>query len=138
MEEKATVDLVAGKSVHVRVEYTNTGPPEDDANGEQRLSQPALMKGVRLGGCPKVDGDEAISQAAALAKESNVVVVIAGLSPEWESEGFDRPSLKLPGRQDELILRLAEANPNVVVAIQCVSFFSTLQHLAEPSHSLIT
>jgi beta-glucosidase len=138
VEEKATVDLVAGKSVHVRVEYTNTGPPEDDANGEQRLSQPALMKGVRLGGCPKVDGDEAISQAAALAKESNVVVVIAGLSPEWESEGFDRPSLKLPGRQDELILRLAEANPNVVVAIQCVSFFSTLQHLAEPSHSLIT
>ena len=121
MEEKATVDLVAGKSVRVLVEYTNIGPPEDDANGEQRLSQPALMKGVRLGGCPKVDGDEAIAQAAALAKESDVVVVIAGLSPEWESEGFDRPSLKLPGRQDELIHRLAEANPNVVVVIQCVS-----------------
>lgn len=62
------VDLVAGKPVQVRVEYTNTGPPEEDANGDQRLAQPALMKGVRLGGCPKVDGAAAIEHAISLAK----------------------------------------------------------------------
>lgn len=56
-----------------------------------------------------------------LAKEAEAVVVIAGLSPEWESEGFDRPSLQLPGLQDELITRLGDANDKVVVVVQAVS-----------------
>lgn len=67
-----------------------------------------------------IDGDEAIAQAVALAKQVDAVLVVGGLTPEWESEGFDRPSLAMPGRQDELIAALAAANPNVVVAIQAV------------------
>jgi len=46
-----------------------------------------------------------------------VVVLIAGLSKEWESEGFDRVDMKLPGAQDELIERVAAANPNTVVVL---------------------
>jgi len=39
--------MVAGKSVDVLVLYTNTAPPDgEDENGEGRLSQPALMRGV--------------------------------------------------------------------------------------------
>jgi beta-glucosidase len=34
-----------------------------------------------------------------------------------ESEGFDRPSLALPGRQDELIAAVAAANPRTVVIV---------------------
>lgn len=124
IEEKATVQLKAGKPVQVLVQYTNTMPPASDENGEQRLAQPALMKGVRLGGCPKIDGEEAIAEAVSLARDADAVVVIAGLSPEWESEGFDRPSLALPGRQDELISRLAAVNPNVVVCVQAGSAVS--------------
>ncbi|KAF6764920.1 beta-glucosidase [Ephemerocybe angulata] len=125
VEEKAVVNLIAGKPVQVRVEYTNTSPPDGaDENGAQRLAQPALMKGVRLGGCPKIDAEEGILEAVAKAKNSDVVVVIAGLSPEWESEGFDRPSLTLPGKQDELIQRLSEANENVVVVVQAGSAVS--------------
>jgi len=52
------------------------------------------------------------------------VIFIAGLSAEWESEGFDRPSLQLPGQQDEVIARVAEANPNTVVCIQAGSAVS--------------
>ena len=48
-------------------------------------------------------------------------MVVAGLSPEWEAEGFDRPTLDMPGRQNELITRLGKANPNTVVVLQAVS-----------------
>jgi beta-glucosidase len=76
----------------------------------------------RLGGCPKIDPEEAIAEAAALAAQSDVVVFVGGLTPEWESEGFDRPTLALPGRQDDCISALARANPKTVVCIQAVSF----------------
>lgn len=75
----------------------------------------------RLGGCPKIDPEEAIVEATSLAKDVDVVVIVGGLTPEWESEGFDRPSLTLPGLQDKLIASVAKANPNTVVCIQAVS-----------------
>jgi beta-glucosidase len=43
------------------------------------------------------------------------------LNHEWESEGFDRPTLSMPGQQDELIEVVAKANKNTVVVIQAVS-----------------
>lgn len=58
--------------------------------------------------------------AAKLASEVDAVVFVAGLTPEWESEGFDRPNLSLPGLQDEAISRVAKANPNTIVVVQCV------------------
>lgn len=51
-------------------------------------------------------------------------MLVAGLSPEWESEGFDRPSLDMPGRQNELIARVGKANPNTVVVLQAGSAVS--------------
>lgn len=75
----------------------------------------------RLGGCEKIDADKALEAAVSLASKSDVVVIVAGLSPEWESEGFDRPTLDMPGRQNELIARVGKANPNAVVCIQAVS-----------------
>ncbi|KAG6868996.1 hypothetical protein C0993_005654 [Termitomyces sp. T159_Od127] len=122
IEEKATIGVTAGVPLAVLVEYTNTPPPDgDDENGEGRLSQPALMRGVRLGGCDKIDPEEAIQTAVSLAARSDAVLYVGGLSPEWESEGFDRPTLHMPGLQDELIHRLAEANPNTIVVVQAGS-----------------
>jgi beta-glucosidase len=46
-----------------------------------------------------------------------VALVFAGLSGEWESEGYDRPNIDLVGRQDELIERVAAANKNTVVVL---------------------
>ncbi|PSR75116.1 hypothetical protein PHLCEN_2v9301 [Hermanssonia centrifuga] len=120
VEEKGLVDLEAGKPVDVYVEYTNTKPP---SGPESDRSQPALMRGVRLGGCEKIDPDKAIEAAVRLAAESDVVIIVAGLSPEWESEGFDRPTLDMPGRQNELISRVGKANRNTVVCLQAVGAF---------------
>ncbi|KAI0060831.1 glycoside hydrolase family 3 protein [Artomyces pyxidatus] len=122
IEEKAVLNLTAGKSVNVLVEYTNTNPP--DATGAEDFSQPALMRGVRLGGAEKIDPKKAIEDAVNLAKESDAVVIIGGLTPEWESEGFDRPSLSLPGLQDELISKVSRANAATVVVLQVGSAVS--------------
>ncbi|KAI0373363.1 glycoside hydrolase family 3 protein [Pilatotrama ljubarskyi] len=118
VEELGTISLTAGKPVDILVEYTNTKPPEGP---EADRSQPALMRGVRLGGCEKIDPNDALAAAEKLAAASDVAIVVVGLSPDWESEGFDRPTLDMPGRQNELISRVAKANPNTVVCIQAGS-----------------
>ncbi|KAI0027418.1 glycoside hydrolase family 3 protein [Vararia minispora EC-137] len=112
IEEKAVVSIAAGEPVDVLVDYTST-PPPDMINTD--LSQPALMRGVRLGGARKIDPEEEIADAVQLARQADAVVVVAGLTPEWESEGFDRPTLGLPGLQDELISQLGKANPRTIV-----------------------
>jgi len=53
--------------------------------------------------------------AAALAKNSDVAIVFAY---QWESEGMDLDSLALPEHQDELIAKVAAANPHTVVVIE--------------------
>ncbi|KAG8958297.1 hypothetical protein FRC03_009268 [Tulasnella sp. 419] len=120
-EEKAVVDVVAGKPVQIDVEYTNSLPPNA---GQRSLSQPALMRGVRLGGCPKIEPDAALQEAVDLAKNSDAVIVVAGLTSEWEAEGADRPTLDLPGRQNEVIAKVSEVNPKTVVVLQAGSAIS--------------
>jgi beta-glucosidase len=61
--------------------------------------------------------DEEIERAVALASDADVAVVVVGTTEEVESEGFDRTSLALPGRQDELVRRVAAANPRTVVVV---------------------
>ncbi len=53
--------------------------------------------------------------AAALAKSADVVIVFAY---QWESEGMDLDSLSLPEHQDDLIARVAAANPHTVVVLE--------------------
>jgi beta-glucosidase len=52
-----------------------------------------------------------------MAAAADVALVFVGTSEEWESEGFDRPDMELPGRQVELIERVAAANPSTVVVL---------------------
>ncbi|KAJ7046512.1 glycoside hydrolase family 3 protein [Mycena alexandri] len=118
IEEKAVINMTAQIAVDILVEYTNTSPTKEE---EEVSSQPALMLGVRLGGCEKIDADAAIESAVAVAAECDAVLFVAGLTPEWESEGFDRPTLSLPGRQDEVISKIAAANPSTIVCIQAGS-----------------
>ena len=66
---------------------------------------------------PRRDDDDELEHAVALALAADVAVVVVGTTEEVESEGFDRESLALPGRQDELVRRVAEANPRTVVVV---------------------
>lgn len=61
--------------------------------------------------------ETAFEDAVTLARDADLVVVVVGTTPEVESEGFDRSSLALPGRQDELVAAVTDANPRTVVVV---------------------
>jgi beta-glucosidase len=70
---------------------------------------------------PGPDAEGLIAEAVELAARSDVAVVVVGTTEQVESEGFDRKSLALPGRQDELVARVAAANPRTVVVVNAGS-----------------
>lgn len=61
-----------------------------------------------------------------MASVSDTVVFVVGLNQDWESESYDRPTLSLPLRTNEMIESVCEACPNArkVVAIQAGSAVS--------------
>ncbi|MFC1409899.1 beta-glucosidase [Streptacidiphilus sp. N1-12] len=66
---------------------------------------------------PVATADQLIEEAVALAAAADVAVVVVATTEEVESEGVDRTGLALPGRQDELVARVAAANPRTVVVV---------------------
>ena len=102
IEREVPIDLTAGTPVELVVEYT---------------SRDALfLYLVKVGLRPAPTGRE-IDDAAAIAADADVAVVLVGTSDEWESEGHDRSSMDLPGDQDEVVRRVAAANPRTVVLV---------------------
>ena len=61
--------------------------------------------------------DDEIAEAVTAARAADLVVVVVGTNDEVESEGWDRTSLALPGRQDELVERVIAAHPDAVVVV---------------------
>ena len=103
----APLALAAGQSVTVRLEHdVHTSPMAAFGTFFQLLLEP-----------PHGTDDEEMEAAVALAAGSDVAVVVVGTTAEVESEGFDRTSLALPGRQDELVRKVAAANPRTVVVV---------------------
>lgn len=78
----------------------------------------ALSSSFRIGGFPTVIEDRARKEAADLAAESDLAILVVGTNPDWESEGFDRKTTKLPGASDELVEAVLAANPNTIVVNQ--------------------
>ncbi|MBS1181638.1 MAG: putative beta-glucosidase [Proteobacteria bacterium] len=104
-EARGAIALEAGRTVDVVVEY--------------RFVQAIALnlKAIRVGVAVPL-GDKAFADAVELARASDVAIVYAGRSGEWDTEGNDLPGIDLPGRQDELIAAVAAANANTVVVLQ--------------------
>ena len=60
------------------------------------------------------DRDQAISAAVALARQSDIAIVVVGLE---EGEFRDRAFLRLPGRQEDLILAIAATGKPIAVVL---------------------
>ncbi|EXL47821.1 hypothetical protein FOCG_10336 [Fusarium oxysporum f. sp. radicis-lycopersici 26381] len=73
---------------------------------------------IELGGRPVTEAEEMLQQAERTAREADVAIVAVGLNQDWESEGYDRDSMKLPGKSDELVQRVLAANPRTVVILR--------------------
>ena len=104
-EQVETLTLPAGTH-EVRLEY---GP---------RASEGGISFAAVRSGMFKPLGDDAIEKAVALAAEADVAIVCVGLNGEWETEGNDRADMDLAGRQNDLVSRVAAANPKTVVLLQ--------------------
>jgi beta-glucosidase len=106
MEQVVDMELEQGRRYDFEIIMTNK--KDDTVVGDPGAG------GVRLGGHRLLDEDIAIEQALDLARNVDVPIIIAGLGPDWEYEGADRKDLLLPRRQNELVQRVVEANPNTV------------------------
>ncbi|MGN0525021.1 glycoside hydrolase family 3 C-terminal domain-containing protein, partial [Eubacterium sp.] len=57
------------------------------------------------------------AQAVEAAKNADVAVVFAGLTEDFEGEGYDRETINMPPNHNKLISDVAAANPNTVVVL---------------------
>ncbi len=100
-EVRAPIRLEAGRDIEVRVDF----------RPEKRFVT------LRLGIAPQLDDQQLIEEAARAASNSDIAVVVVGSAEGTESEGSDKVSMALPGRQDELVTRVAGANANTIVVV---------------------
>ncbi|KAG8943853.1 hypothetical protein FRC04_002476 [Tulasnella sp. 424] len=113
-EEHGEVDLKAGVAHDIEIEFRNIRGPADGDEAETVVS---LGPGFRLGGA-EVLSEQSVDEAAAIAKDADLAIVVVGLNGDWETEGYDRSTLELPGRTNELVAKVAAANPKTIVVNQ--------------------
>lgn len=65
--------------------------------------------------------EDALAAAETAARAVGTAVVVVGLTEEDETEAVDKTSLCLPGRQDELVRRVAAAAERTVVVINAAT-----------------
>jgi beta-glucosidase len=63
-------------------------------------------------------GTNLAEQAVAAARAADVVIYVGGLNHDFDREGGDRPGYQLPYGQDELIQKIAAANPKTIVVLE--------------------
>jgi beta-glucosidase len=105
-ELRVPLQLKAGREFEVSFEH---GP---NARGHQ-----AGFAAMRLGITPRVEDESLLDEAVSAAAEADVAVVVVGSPDGTESEGYDRETMVLPGRQDELVRRVAAANASTIVVV---------------------
>ncbi|MGF6886747.1 beta-glucosidase [Nocardia sp. GAS34] len=100
--------LSAGQEVDIRITIGNLTP----------LPGLGVFLGVTFGAMrPRRPAAEEFAAAVEAARTSDVAVVVVGTTEQIESEGIDRTTLRLPGRQDELVAAVAAVNPLTVVVV---------------------
>jgi beta-glucosidase len=70
---------------------------------------------------PTVTAAEALTESERLARSADAVVLVIGTSDQDETEGRDRESLSLQPAADELVRRVAAANPRTIVVVSAGS-----------------
>lgn len=109
-EQRFSIDLEAGQDIDVSLLHKVAMP--------EGFSVVTMTLAYRE---PQATADELLAEAERIAAESDVAIVVVGTTEEVESEGFDRTTLVLPGRQDELVRRVTAANPRTIVVVNAGS-----------------
>lgn len=101
-EVAAEIDLEAGRDHQLVIDLTpERGVP---------------VAGFRLTAA-RPPSDDPLGAAVEAARQADVAIVVVGGDSRTETEGADRTGLALPAEQDELVSRVAAANPRTVVVV---------------------
>jgi beta-glucosidase len=106
VEKTFQVQLTPGQRISIKIVYRSQG------GGQWRSLRISHMSPVST---------DPMGDAISLARRADVAIVVAGLNSEWESEGYDRVDMELPGAQNELIEKIAAVNPNTIVVLNAGS-----------------
>ena len=106
-ETVVTVDLEEGRaySLVIEVRHTPTG---------------AGLSGLTIGAISP-ENENMMEEAVTLAATCDVSVVVVGTNDDWESEGWDRDTIALPGEQDLLISEVAKVSKRTIVIVNAGS-----------------
>ena len=106
-ETVVSVQLVAGQTysfvVELRHTPTNVG-----------------LSGLNIGAMAPLHGDP-MKEAIDIAATSDVSIVVVGTNDDWESEGWDRDTISLPGDQDLLVVEVAKVSKRTIVIVNAGS-----------------
>jgi len=97
------IDLESGKTYSLKIEYSY-----------QTVDGFAFLQLWHKPPYVPADGH---ARAVAAAAHADLAIVFVGSPDAYETEGLDRPSMRLTGNQDELVAEVAQANPNTVVVV---------------------
>ena len=106
-EVRQSINLKAREPVMVVAEFRSP------VAGDGGINLNAIRIGVEL---PM--NDAAFEEAIKHASSCDNAIIFAGREGEWDTEGSDLPDMILPGRQNELIARVAAVNENTIVVLQ--------------------
>ena len=127
--ENQLLPLIGGTRVAVIGEFART--PRYQGAGSSQVNPTRLdnaldalaegfevsfASGYTVGG--EVEADAPLrAEAARVARDAEVAVVVIGLPAVEESEGFDRTHLDLPANQLATLAAVAQANPRIVTVL---------------------
>lgn len=111
-EETGSLFLNAGQKYEIRTTF-GSGLTSTLAS-----TMMLLGGGLRIGAVLKYTREEGIAKAVAAAEAADQVVVCIGLNNDWESEGYDRPNMDLPGATNDLVEAILAVKPDAVVVVQ--------------------
>lgn len=106
-EKSVTIPVVAGRTYDMVIELRHrpigTG-----------------LSGVNIGAMPPPNPNM-MGEAIDAAARCDASIVIVGTNNDWESEGWDRTDIVLPGSQDELVSQVARVSKKTIVVVNAGS-----------------
>lgn len=107
LEVRGSAALVEGRVHRVVVEL-------------RQSTEGSSVGGINLGMRAPLPADM-VGEAVSLAAQSDVSIVVVGTNEDWESEGWDRSGIDLPGEQDRLVSEVARVSPATIVVVNAGS-----------------
>ena len=118
--EKATTAFIGPMAEKSRYQGAGSSHinPWKLVSATQSCPEVAYAKGCNEDGSTN---ETLLKEALELAKTKEKIVVFAGLTDSYESEGFDRENMKMPEGHVHMIEEVAKVNSNVIVVLMCGS-----------------